>query len=638
MKFPELDPKKPFAYDTETDGLSWARGDRVFMFSISDAKRDFYFDLRKTPSAKRWVNNLFSKQKAEVICHNASFDYAMSLASGINIPLHLLDDTCIRASLVNENLYSYRLDDLAKKYLKATKDHGIYEVLSAMFGGNPTAQAQGKNLQHGPSDLVGKYAMQDTRLTFDLWQKQNDQCKREDLYEIFKFERDLMPAVIRNEVRGVRVDEERVEPTLKHVNKKINKMQRAIDKLAGCEVNPNPCSQTHELLGVHSDVVGWTDEGEDKLAWYTNDGTALESTPAGNACLNARALRRVGVKTPFANSLLELRKWRKMRDTFIHNHIQGNMVGGRLYPSVNQTKGVNGGTGTGRFSYSKPALQQISKRDKELAEVIRPLFMPEENSYWSSRDWGQSDFRWFVHYLGSNHLIKAYEEDAYMDFHQLCSDITGIPRNAPFAGAPYAKAINLGMIMGMGEGRSAYEMGMDCDTELVSLGGSQKIMYVSPPEGKAVFRKYHSNIKGIKKFRRKAIKVAESRGYVRTIAKRHLHLNKQTSYKAAAFLFQSATAEMLKQKYLEVDDMLEREGQGSIIMTVHDEINCSIPNDRPDIDAKVRDIMVDVKNCSVPIATSWGKGKNWWDANLNDLLEVDSRLTNKKHKGALVYA
>jgi DNA polymerase I-like protein with 3'-5' exonuclease and polymerase domains len=54
----------------------------------------------------------------------------------------------------------------------------------------------------------------------------------------------------------------------------------------------------------------------------------------------------------------------KTRDTFLGGHVLGHMVGDRIYPRINQNKGEDGGTGSGRLSYVDPALQQIPARNK----------------------------------------------------------------------------------------------------------------------------------------------------------------------------------------------------------------------------------------------------------------------------------
>ena len=122
MQFPDLTIFPEFAYDTETTGLNPMAGARVFGFSISTPDgKDYYWDIRQQPEAVRWFNDQMKAYKGEIICHNLSFDYRMSHATGIFFPLEQAIDTCILACLINEHEFSYSLDALTKKYTNARK-------------------------------------------------------------------------------------------------------------------------------------------------------------------------------------------------------------------------------------------------------------------------------------------------------------------------------------------------------------------------------------------------------------------------------------------------------------------------------------------------------------------------------------
>ena len=58
-----------------------------------------------------------------------------------------------------------------------------------------------------------------------------------------------------------------------------------------------------------------------------------------------------------------------------------------------------GGTVTGRFSYSNPNLQQIPARNAILGPMIRSsLFIPEKDCQWGIFDYSQQEPRLVVHY------------------------------------------------------------------------------------------------------------------------------------------------------------------------------------------------------------------------------------------------
>ena len=71
------------------------------------------------------------------------------------------------------------------------------------------------------------------------------------------------------------------------------------------------------------------------------------------------------------------REINKAHTTFIDTILK-HAYNGRIYSEINQLRSDNGGTVTGRFSYSHPNLQQIPARNKELGPMIRSLFLPDE--------------------------------------------------------------------------------------------------------------------------------------------------------------------------------------------------------------------------------------------------------------------
>ena len=109
----------------------------------------------------------------------------------------------------------------------------------------------------------------------------------------------------------------------------------------------------------------------------------------------------------------------------------------------------DGGTVTGRFSYSNPNLQQIPARHPKIGPLIRSLFLPEEGSLWGAFDYSSQEPRIVVHYSklmgfkGADTFAEQYNIDPRTDFHQMAADIVGVPRKQ-------AKDINLGLFYGMG--------------------------------------------------------------------------------------------------------------------------------------------------------------------------------------------
>ncbi|AAR92073.1 DNA polymerase I [Vibrio phage VP5] len=615
MGFIDLTKYEAWAYDTECTGLKY-KVDKVFGFSVATPDgQSGYFDIREQPDAVQWLVEQADSYKGTIVCHNASFDYRMSLHSGIKLPLSQIDDTGIRACCINEHESTifpwtrgkagdYSLDYLAKKYVGAQKYAEIYDELAAMFGGKATRKTQMPNLYRAPSGLVRKYACPDAELTLELWLEQQELIAKRGLEKIVAFERKVMPTLIRAEARGVRVDLNYAEQAILKMDGVVRENQAKMFQLAGREFNPNSPKQVREVFGAK----------EERGVWTSRDGTVLERTATGNPCLDADALR--AMKDPLAAAVLELRSNIKTKDTFLAKHVVEHSVGGRVYPNINQMKGEDGGTGTGRLSYTGPALQQIPSRNKRIAAIIKPAFLPEEGQLWLDSDMASFEVRIFAHLVAAYNpaIARAYAENPELDLHQWVGDLMGIPRNASYSGQANAKQMNLGMIFNRGDGAVADSLGMPWEwCEFTDKKGDLIRYKKAGPEAKAVIAAYHTQIQGVKTLATRAQKIAEERGWIQTAHGRRLRFpNGYKSYKASGILIQATAADENKENWLRIEDALGSDG--SMILNTHDSYSMSVDENWKPIWERVKKA-VERQTLRVPLLLEFdGVGKNWAEA------------------------
>lgn len=622
--FPDIHRWPYVCYDTECSGLHFWKH-KMFSFSLTSPDgEDFYFDIRTKPRALEWARRELPKAQ-RIVCANVKFDAHHSREAGILLPLDRAVCTVVRAALIDEHLFDYGLDALGHKYCGVGKDDKIWEELAKIFGGKPTKAAQVGNLPRAPESIVGRYAMQDTNTLRKLYLWQEEEIKRQGLERVDELERRLIPVLYRMEHRGVPVDVEKAEKAAIEIDVRSKTVQRDLNKLAGFEVNPNPSGSIKDLFKPKKENGVWT----------LCDGTIAESTPAGACSINAEVLR--SMKHPAAAMILSLRKMIKTRDTFLRGHILGHHDNGIVHANFNQTKSDNDmGTGTGRLSVNDPALQQIHKRDKEIASVVRAIFVPPEGMLWDCHDWAQMDFRIFAHYVNNPVINALYAKDPMTDFHQLASDLTGLPRSARFAGDPNSKQVNLGLVFGMGMGKLASEMGLPYTTETRYNGKGcpecfaetcTKVDHVKSwlkpgPEAEAVFENYHANIPGINKMLKNASSVAKSRGHVLTALGRRIRFPRgQFTHKAGGLIFQGTAADALKVKLVELDAFFEASGTGAhLMLNVHDEFDSAIPKDALHLSDEITRIVqgFDTPESQirfrVPIRSEGNVGLDWWEA------------------------
>lgn len=623
------------ACDTETTGLVWWK-DKVFGISVSWLNDDetvgsFYGDIRE-PQVFKWFKDHLPRCK-RITNQYIKYDVHMLRESGIDISRVPLGCTMIQETLLDEDKYDYGLDRLSWKYLNRGKKD-IWPELARLFGGNPTKEAQAPNLVRAPRQLVEEYANIDSANALLIDKAQRSVLIDEQLSHIHKLEMDLLRVVIFMEHGGVRVDLDRAEQAVSHLGKEKIRLQAELKSILGFEMNVNSPVQAKKVLGVHQKSDG---------TWWTKDGVRLEPTESGKSgSLKTEKLYHSQLRE--AHLIADIRAIDRAKDVMLGKYVLEMNHNEYVHASINQTRTEEGdGTYTGRFSITEPALQQIHKRNKKMAAIVRSCFIPDEDCDWGCYDWSQKDFRVFAHYVNDPKINAIYAANPGADFHRVTADITGLPRDRDEkTGGANAKQMNLGLIFGMSAGRMAKEMflpytmsgkcqnqgcehrGWDSERSHCQFCGTKvNLYYKAGPEANELFSKYHTNIPGANRLKASVSSVARSRGYIKTLLGRRLRFeNPNHAYKAAGILFQGQAAEDMKYKMVELFNYLESEGhKNRFMLVVHDEYDINMRKDRNlKVDTDIKHILetFDGVECPIslriPILSDYGVGPNWWEA------------------------
>jgi DNA polymerase I-like protein with 3'-5' exonuclease and polymerase domains len=324
----------------------------------------------------------------------------------------------------------------------------------------------------------------------------------------------------------------------------------------------------------------------------------------------------VNCNNPIAQLIREAREINKFHSTFIDS-IQRYVHKGKIHSEINQLRSDQGGTVSGRLSYSNPNLQQIPARNKEYGNKIRSLFLPEEGKQWGSFDYSQQEPRLVAHYaasvnedfVGADDFIEAYKNES-ADFHQIVADMAGISRTQ-------AKTINLGLFYGMGKAKLGKELG------------------ISKDNAENLLNKYHSRVPFVKKLAEAVTNSASKYGFIRTIRGRKCrfdmwepatfgmnkamqyeeakaiygnNIRRAFTYKALNRLIQGSAADQTKQA------MINCYKQGfKPLLQIHDELCFSI-NSEEDIKG-VKEVMENaIENLKVPFKVDVALGRSWGEA------------------------
>lgn len=597
------------AIDVEATGLYWWK-DRAFSLSMSwydNTGHDihsFYADFRDE-GVIRWLRDHIPRLKF-VVNHYIKYDAHMLREAKMPLPEGAIGCTMVREALIDENRHAYDLDSLSWKYLGEGKED-IWPKLAELFGGEPKKEVQAKNLIRAPRSLVETYCNKDSSNALRIWMEQEKIIDEENLQRVDTLEQRLLGAVIEMERGGVKVDLPRAEQSADELDKLVVVEQKKLDRMAGGPINVNSPIQVKKLLGVYKN-----DDGN----WMTKDGTLLEPTESGNSGSLPTA-KLYQCQLPEAGLIADIRSMIKAKDVFLRKYCLSMSHKSYIHANINQTRTEDGdGTYTGRFSITDPALQQIHKRNKKMAAIVRSCFIPDEGDEWGCYDWAQMDFRVMAHYANDPKIVAAYQADPATDFHRIVSELTGLPRDRDQkTGGANAKQMNLGLAFNMGAGRMAKEMNLPYS---VDENGYLK----AGPEAWVYFNKYHKAIPGPSRLKDEVAALAKRRGYIMTMMGRRLRFRPSETYKASGILYQAMAAEALKIKIIEVTDFIKATpGAGRYLVPVHDEHDISLNPGRPaTFDEDIRHILqrfdgaITPIKFRIPILADYGKGINWWEA------------------------
>jgi len=530
----------------------------------------------------KWFQDILNTPATKIF-HNAMYDVCWIRALGLSISGKIVD-TMIASALVDENQMRYDLNNCAKRYTgKGKNETELYEAAKS-WGVDPKAE-----MYKLPAIYVGAYAEKDAEITLALWQELKKEIDHQDINSIMDMETELFPCLIDMKFKGVCVDVEAAHKLKQELASQEDILIQAVKKETGIDTQiwaARSIAQVFDKLKLEYDRTEKTSAPS-----FTKNFLQNHPHPVVKQIAQAREINKA--HTTFIDTILK------------HSHK------GRIHADINQLRSDNGGTVTGRFSYSNPNLQQIPARNKDLGPRIRALFVPEKDHTWGCFDYSQQEPRLVVHYsalqnlYGVDDVLEAYREgDA--DFHTIVADMAEIPRDQ-------AKTINLGLFYGMGKNKLQAELG------------------VSKDKADDLFRQYHAKVPFVKQLMDNVMQRAQSIGKVRTLLGRlcRFHLwepnqfgihkslphdqallehgpgiKRAFTYKALNKLIQGSAADMTKKAMID----LYKEGIIPHIQ-VHDELDISVES--PQHAQKIKDIMESAVDLEVPNKVDYESGPNW---------------------------
>jgi DNA polymerase-1 len=393
----------------------------------------------------------------------------------------------------------------------------------------------------------------------------------------------LAAVLAQMEWTGVRIDSKFLEGLSKEWEGRIAGLTGTIYALAGKEFNLNSPRQLGEILFETLKLP-----------------PGRKTRKTRSLSTNVEVLEELAEEHELPRRVLEYRSLQKLKSTYVDTlPLLVNRETGRVHTSFNQAVAA-----TGRLSSSDPNLQNIPIRTDD-GRLIRRAFIPADGALVLSADYSQIELRVLAHLCGDPQLVRAFKSGE--DIHRrTAAEVFGVlPELVSEPMRRRAKAVNFGILYGMGPQRLARDQG------------------VSLKEAADFIERYFGRFPRVKAYIDATIASVESDGQVRTLFGRLRHFPelrgsdrnaRQQAIRAAVnTTIQGTAADLIKKAMIVLDRRLREGGSAArVTLQVHDELVLEVPEPEvKPVAALVRQVMEGVHALAVPLVVDIRVGPNW---------------------------
>jgi DNA polymerase-1 len=436
-----------------------------------------------------------------------------------------------------------------------------------------------------PVEQILAYAGDQAVYSLQLATSLEEKIKAANQTTLFRdIEIPLVRVLARMEMKGVKIDVERLEDLDRDFSARLEEIVERIYHLSGESFNINSPQQLGRILF-------------DKLALPMG-----KKTKTGYST-SMEVLTALAPYHLLPREVLNYRTLTKLKNTYVDTLPRMvNRDTGRIHTSYNQT-----GTVTGRLSSSEPNLQNIPVRTEEGRE-IRRAFVADPGHLLISADYSQIELRILGHYSRDQALIDAFHKGEDVHLRTAAEIFEVEPHEVTAEMRRQAKTINFGIIYGM----SVFRLARD-------LGIPQK-------KGRQILERYFDRYGGVRTYMEETPRLGREQGFVTTLLnrKRFLPDLKSRNHNVRQFAertaintpIQGSAADIIKMAMIRIDAELERKSlPARMIMQVHDELVLEVEaSSARDVSALVQHEMESVASLAVPLVVQVGIGNNWDEA------------------------
>ncbi|MDQ6786434.1 MAG: DNA polymerase [Acidobacteriota bacterium] len=527
----QLKGEDVLGFDTETTALDPYEGE-IRLVQLSTGKetqvidlKPFYAmgDLRTLPELEP-LREILAADRPVKIAHNAKFD-AKWVKHHLGVEIGGVFDTLIASQLIAAGDQDRR--------------HNLAEVTSYFLGTELDKSEQVSDWSAPElSQSQIEYAARDAATMIPLREKVVEKLKADDLVKVAKLEFDCIVPIATMELNGFYLDEKRWREVLEKV--KISQVKVA-DEL-----------QNLLAAGVaQASLFGRADINLDSQTQVTdalkNLGVPVPETTRG------WQLQPLALEYPVVAKLLEYRGVAKSLSSFGENILEFiEPKTGRIHADFRQI-----GAPTGRFSCSKPNIQQIPHE-----EAYRRCFRAADGKKLIIADYSQVELRILAEFSNDQNFIDAFVSGE--DFHTTAAaQVFNIkPEEVTSEQRSFAKRLNFGVVYGIGSQRFAMMTGL------------------SQTDAENIMRRYFATYRGLDAWLRDAARKVVTDRVARTATGRMMRFRFDEDDRKAISLaqrngknmpIQGTSADILKRALR----LLHNEIRGTsarLVNIVHDEI------------------------------------------------------------------
>lgn len=504
----------PITVDTE--GVERMLGFSICFDGLSDG---FYLPFNHahsnlTDTQRQKVFDILHNAQA-LIFHNAVHDLRVLARNGFDYRGKFYD-TMLMAHWINEEMFSYRLNDVSQAY-----------------GGQPKKMPQimadiieQEGWDAVPINWMTAYSGNDAFIEHELFHKLYPEFKAQGFDEgLWDIEQDFIRyAMIPITETGIKVD---TSFCVKEILRGNAVMEECKKELGYRTIGPKALEEIFiTKLGL----------------------PVVKRTPKGKVCFDKEAMAEYESllersNNPVAQTVLRYRGWQKTVSANYQAYISRLDSKGILYPNYNLHRTV-----TARLSSSEPALQQIPKSsNKDWNGHVKSAFIPRDGFKLWTIDYSQLQFRMTCSYAKQMDLIEIFNDPAHDIFSEMASEMGWIRDDV--------KTLVYLILFGGGATRAMHAFSLPT----VEAGGE-------------LVNEFHATYPNIKKVSKAAQRFAERTNYVEFWTGRRRHFPKGSSfYRAFNAVIQGGEAEIMKRSMIALNKEICND-DCKIVLQIHDEL------------------------------------------------------------------